>query len=530
MSDPAVRLREVFCLHRTGQGDAPALQGLSLELGRGERVCVIGTSGAGKTTFGAGKTTLLRVIAGLQAPSAGSLLVFGEDPGRLSPARRARLRHRWIGFMDQHAESTLCPDLTVAQSIALPLALRGAPRSRSRARVAELLDATGLSERASARAAELSGGERQRVALCAALAHRPGLLLADEPTAELDAHTAGLTAGAIAALAEAEGTTVLVVSHDPALAASAQRTLRIRDGRIVEERADGDPALVVGRGGWVRLPEALREAASINGTVRARSEPGAIVLTSTPVTVGAPPPATALSAPSCTQAPAAVTVTGVVRARGRGGARRLILDQFSARFAAGRLTMLTGPSGSGKTTLLELVAGLDRADAGEVRIDGVGLGGLDPEALAALRRERTGYLTQEPAPVGFLSALENVALALRVRGLDADTATCQAEVILAGLGLGERVRQRVSRLSAGEAQRVALGAALAGARGLLLVDEPTSRLDRTGAVLVARTLTAAAAAGQTVICATHDEELIRGADARLTLDLNATVVLGGSAG
>jgi ABC-type lipoprotein export system ATPase subunit len=476
MSDPAVRLREVFCLHRTGQGGAPALQGLSLELARGERVCVIGTSGAGKTT-------LLRVIAGLQAPSAGSLLVFGEDPGRLSPAGRARLRHRWIGFMDQHAESTLSPDLSVAQSIALPLALRGAPRNRSRARVAELLDATGLRERASARPAELSGGERQRVALCAALAHRPGLLLADEPTAELDADTAALTAGAIAALAEAEGTTVLVV----------------------------------GRGGWVRLPEALREAANINGTVRARSEPGAIVLTSTPVTVGAPPPATALSAPSGSEAPAVVTVTGVVRARGRGGARRLILDQFSARFAAGRLTLLTGPSGSGKTTLLELVAGLDRADAGEVRIDGVDLGALDPEPLAALRRERTGYLTQEPAPVGFLSALENVVLALRVRGLDAGTATRQAEVILAGLGLAERARRRVSRLSAGEAQRVALGAALAGARGLLLVDEPTSRLDRPGAVLVARTLTAAAAAGQTVICATHDEELLRGADARVTL-------------
>jgi ABC-type lipoprotein export system ATPase subunit len=516
MSDPAVRLRDVFCLHRTGHGDAAALQGLSLELGRGERVCVIGPSGAGKTT-------LLRVIAGLQAPSAGSMLVFGEDPGRLSAPGRARLRQRWIGFMDQHAESTLSPDLTIAQSIALPLALRGTPRKRSRARVAELLDATGLSERAGARAAELSGGERQRVALCAAVAHRPGLLLADEPTAELDTQTAAATAGAIATLSEAEGTTVLVVSHDPALAASAQRTLRIRDGRIVEERADGEPALVVGDGGWVRLPEALREAANINGTVRARSEPGAIVLSSTPDTVGRSSPATTvLAVPPASESPVVVTVAGVVRARGRGGARRLILDQFTARFAAGRLTVLTGPSGSGKTTLLELVAGLDRADAGEVRLDGVDLGRLAPEPLAALRRERMGYLTQEPAPVGFLSALENVVLALRVRGLDAGSATCQAAAILVGLGLGERIRQRVSRLSAGEAQRVALGAALAGARGLLLVDEPTSRLDRPGAVLVARTLTAAAAAGQTVICATHDEELIRGADARVTLaTLNA---------
>ncbi|MGB9186303.1 MAG: ATP-binding cassette domain-containing protein, partial [Solirubrobacteraceae bacterium] len=364
----------------------------------------------------------------------------------------------------------------------------------------------------------LSGGERQRVALCAAVAHRPGLLLADEPTAELDTHTAASTAGAIATLAEAEGTTVLVVSHDPALAASAQRTLRLRDGRIVEERADGEAALVVGEGGWVRLPEALREAANVNGTVRARSEPGAIVLSSAPDTVGPSSPATAalFTLPVC-ESPAVVTAAGVMRARGRGSARRVILDQFTARFAAGQLTVLTGPSGSGKTTLLELVAGLDRADAGEVRLDGVDLGRLAPEPLAALRRDRVGYLTQEPAPVGFLSALENVVLALRVRGLEARSATRQAAAILVGLGLGERLRQRISRLSAGEAQRVALGAALAGARGLLLVDEPTSRLDRPAAVLVARTLRAAAAAGQTVICATHDEELIRGADARLTL-------------
>ncbi|MGH2866064.1 MAG: ATP-binding cassette domain-containing protein, partial [Solirubrobacteraceae bacterium] len=308
------------------------------------------------------------------------------------------------------------------------------------------------------------------------------------------------------------------VSHDPALAASAQRTLRIRDGRIVEERADGGPALVVGPSGWVRLPETLREAANINGTVRARSEPGAIVLSSTPPTAGASPPKTVtISVPTPAGVPAVVAVAGVVQARGRGRARRLILDGFTTRFAAGQLTVLTGPSGTGKTTLLELVAGLDRADAGEVRLDGIDLGRLDPEARAALRRKRMGYLTQEPAPVGFLSALENVALALRVGGLAAEIANGQAEAILAGLGLGERVRQRVSRLSAGEAQRVALGAALAGARGLLLVDEPTSRLDRPGAVLVARTLMAAAAAGHTVICATHDEELIRGADARVTL-------------
>ncbi len=513
MSDPAVSLRQVFCLHRTDQGDAAALQGLSLELGRGERVCVIGPSGAGKTT-------LLRVIAGLQAPSAGSVQVFGQESGRISARGRARLRHQWIGFLDQHAESTLSPALTAAQSVALPLALRGTSRAESRIRVAELLHATGLSGRADARTTELSGGERQRVALCAALAHRPGLLLADEPTAELDEGTARATAAAIAALAEAEQTTVLVVSHDPALADAAQRTLRIRDGRIVEERGDSDAALVVAQGGWVQLPRALRQAANITTAVRARSQPGAIVLSSAPDGVASPPEPAEYSEPTTRPgSPTTVRLSEVTRSRGRGRARRVVLHGLTTDFEPGRLTALTGPSGSGKTTLLDLVAGLDRADTGEVRLDGVDLGRLGAESLAALRRGRIGYLTQEPAPVGFLSAIENVTLALRVRGLTTGPALMQARVILSALGLEDRLQQRVSRLSGGEAQRVALAAALAGAQGLLLVDEPTSRLDRRSAALVAQTLRSTVAAGHTVICATHDDGLIRAADARIELAL-----------
>ena len=502
MSDPAVSLRDVFCLHRTDQGDAAALQGLSLELDRGERVCVVGPSGAGKTT-------LLRVIAGLQAPSAGSVQVFGQDPGRISARGRARLRHRWIGFLDQHAESTLSPALTAAQSVALPLALRGASRAESRIRVDELLEATGLGGRAGARTTELSGGERQRVALCAALAHRPGLLLADEPTAELDADTAQATAAVIAALAEAQQTTVLVVSHDPALADAAQRTLRIRDGRIVEERGDNDAALVVAHGGWVQLPRALRRAANITTAVRARSEAGAIVLSSAPDGAGSPPKLAACSEPATHPgSPTTVSLSEVTRSRGRGRARRVVLHGLTADFGAGRLTAVTGPSGSGKTTLLDLLAGLDRADAGEVLARRRRCRPARRRVAGRPAPARIGYLTQEPAPVGFLSAIENVMLALRVRGLSTGPALVRARAILIALGLEGRLAQRVSRLSGGEAQRVALAAALAGAQGLLLVDEPTSRLDRRCAALVAQTLASTAAAGHTVICATHDEGLI----------------------
>ncbi len=180
--------------------------------------------------------------------------------------------------------------------------------------------------------------------------------------------------------------------------------------------------------------------------------------------------------------------------------------------------MVTGRSGSGKTTLLEMLACLERPDGGQLRLDGVSLRDADAEELAEVRRRRIGYLPQEPEPVGFLSAAENVALALQVRGRRPEAAAATARAALAMTGLADRSDQRVTRLSAGEAQRVALARALACAEGLLIADEPTSRLDTASAAAVARLLAEAARSGQTVICATHDPLLIEHADRVVSLD------------
>jgi putative ABC transport system ATP-binding protein len=177
------------------------------------------------------------------------------------------------------------------------------------------------------------------------------------------------------------------------------------------------------------------------------------------------------------------------------------------------MTVVTGRSGTGKTTLLRLVAGLSRADGGRLAIDDQPLADCDAEQLAALRRLRTGYLAQEPSVVGFLSAIENVELTLRIRGTDPAAARARAAVTVEAVGLGHRATQRAERLSAGEQQRLGVARALAGARGLLIVDEPTSRLDEANARVIARLLGAAAAQeGQTVICASHDPEILRTAD------------------
>ena len=208
---------------------------------------------------GAGKSTLLRVIAGLQTPSAGEVRCSGAT----SAASRARARAvapRPDRLPRPERELRRLARSPVAEAIALPLALRGASR-RSSVRASTSCSTRRASrDRAGAFPAELSGGERQRVALCVALAHGPALLLADEPTGELDAASAEAVRALIAELARAHGATAILVSHDHATAAVADRALRIRDGRVVEDRRDGEDALVVGRGGWVRLPPELLES------------------------------------------------------------------------------------------------------------------------------------------------------------------------------------------------------------------------------------------------------------------------------
>jgi ABC-type lipoprotein export system ATPase subunit len=514
MSEAVVELREVFCVHRTNEGDAAALAGASLELGHGEVLCVLGPSGAGKST-------LLRVAAGIQQPSAGVVRVLGRDISRMPPRSRSRLRHELMGFLGQHTDTALSPDLRMREAMALPLALRGMPRRQRGRRIDELLAAAGLADRADAWPAELSGGERQRLALCAALAHRPALLFADEPTGELDDASADAIRALIVGLARTNGTSVILVTHDPATAELADRILRIRDGRIVGDRRGGQEALVVDRG-WLRLPSDLLAQAGIGRRAGVQPGPDGIIVTraagdSGPT--GGPTAPAASKGPPERRAAVRVELCAVTRTFGHGRARRDVLGGLTHEFAPGQLTAVTGRSGAGKTTLLKLVAGLDRPSSGQVVLDGHPLGDHTGEQLASLRRQRIGYLSQEPAPIEFLSAEENTVLILRIRGWEADAAAERAGTALTRAGLADRARQRAGRLSAGEAQRLALARALAGARGLLIADEPTSRQDETNAGVVAALLAAAAhTEGQTVICATHDPTVISQADHVLALD------------
>jgi putative ABC transport system ATP-binding protein len=217
-----IRVRDlVMRLPGTGQ-PVTILDGVSLEVAAGEVVAITGPSGSGKST-------LLGLIAGLDTPSAGSITVDGVELTGLGETQLARFRRRTLGFVFQSYH--LIPTLTAAENVAVPLELAGAPEAllAARRRLAEV----GLAERADHYPAQLSGGEQQRVAIARAVALAPPLLLADEPTGNLDSATGGQIVDLLLALNRERRSTLLLVTHDASLAACAGRAIALRDGRVV---------------------------------------------------------------------------------------------------------------------------------------------------------------------------------------------------------------------------------------------------------------------------------------------------------
>jgi ABC-type lipoprotein export system ATPase subunit len=509
----AVEARDVFRVYSTPEGDAAALQGLTLSVEEREVLVVLGPSGSGKST-------LLRILSGLDRPSAGVVSVFGRDVGKLRGRRLAEYRSRLMGYVEQHYSRSLDPDLTARDLVALQLGLAGAEGAAREKRAEELLERVGLADKRLSRPGELSGGEQQRIAVCAALAHRPKLLLADEPTGELDAVTAALVYELLGELAREEGCTTVVVSHDVESTSIADRIVRVRDGRVSEEAARaGDETLVVARGGWLRLPEELLARAGIGERARAELAGRGIVVTS------AGPAASEVDVGDSPAAPAPTVdgrvvaeVQGLQKSYGHGPQKRVVLAGLDASFVTGKLIAVTGPSGSGKTTLLNLLAGIAEADAGGVAVFGRRMADLDREARAALRRDHVAVIGQDPGLTPFLSARENVELGLALRGMGADEAHERALEALGRVGLTERAEQRAARLSAGERQRVAIARAVAAGAGLLLADEPTARLDEANALAVGALFSKLAREfGAAVVVATHDPLVVEQADATLRL-------------
>ena len=224
MSEPALELDAVVRRYRQAGGALEILRGASLRLMPGEAVALVGPSGAGKST-------LLHVAGLLEAPDGGRVLVDGQDGGRLGDRERTLLRRRALGFVYQFHH--LLPEFSALENVIVPQMIAGRPRREAARRAAELLERVGLSARAGHRPGRLSGGEQQRVAIVRAIANAPRVLLADEPTGNLDPGTASGVYEELVRLVRETGLAVLMATHNPELAARMDRIVRLQDGVLV---------------------------------------------------------------------------------------------------------------------------------------------------------------------------------------------------------------------------------------------------------------------------------------------------------
>ena len=255
MDGPLVRCDNVIKIHKQGALEAVALQGIDLEVRPGEFVAIVGRSGSGKSS-------LLQILGGIEKPSAGRVVVAGTD---LTSPLGTDIRHHFrrnVGFVWQEFTRNLVPYLSAVQNIELPMLLAGVGGERRRRRALALLEVTGLRNRAFSRVNVLSGGEQQRLALCVALSLGPRLLLADEPTGELDTERSLQVYELLRRLCTEGGLTVVAVTHDVALARRADRVFHLQDGKFrLDRRVRAKRAVEIGPDGGVHLPrELLAEA------------------------------------------------------------------------------------------------------------------------------------------------------------------------------------------------------------------------------------------------------------------------------
>ena len=240
MQQTLVTCDNLVKIYKVADLEVVALQGLDLEVRQGEMLAMVGASGSGKST-------LLNMLGGLDLPSAGRCVVGEHDLTRISDKQRTEYRRFVVGHVWQQSGRNLLPDLSAADNISLPQVLGGVAPAQRTKRTRELLELVGLGAMAKKRPEELSGGEQQRVAIAVALANEPLLLLADEPTGELDSVTAHAIFDLLRSLNQRLGLTIITVTHDASIAAAVDRTIAIRDGRTSTETVRRDATMTTGQ-------------------------------------------------------------------------------------------------------------------------------------------------------------------------------------------------------------------------------------------------------------------------------------------
>lgn len=283
--EPLIVCESLVKIYKMAQVELLALQGLDLIVNRGEVMAIVGQSGSGKST-------LLNILGGLDRPTAGKVIVAGQELLKMNERALNNYRRHHVGFVWQQTARNLIPYLNAEQNVELPMLMAGTRSSKRREWTRQLLEAVGVDHRRHHKLDQLSGGEQQRVAIAVALANKPDLLLADEPTGELDSSTAGKIFDIFHSLNESLGITIVIVSHDPQIASHVARVVAIRDGKTssetlrqpAEENAVDDQPhsfieyTVLDPAGRLQVPEEYRDRYGIGGRVILEAMPEGIVI------------------------------------------------------------------------------------------------------------------------------------------------------------------------------------------------------------------------------------------------------------
>ena len=463
-----VRTNNVRRTYYRGGEELNALNGVDFWVNRGEYVSIMGPSGSGKTT-------LFNMIGGMDKPNAGEVFIDEVDIAALDTVELAWLRCHKIGYIFQ--SFNLIRVATALDNVMLPMTFAGMASSDAQDKAAGLLRKVGLGDRILHKPVQMSGGQQQRVAVARALANDPAIVLADEPTGNLDLVTGMQIIELLRDMNKSEGVTIITATHDHKMLSVSDRIAWIRDGKL--ERYQKRDELDIKEGN-------IEDRAKTGATVTVSAQPSRDVI---------------------------VSARGVKRLYVMGEEKLWALGGVDLDVHRGEYLSIMGPSGSGKSTLFNMIGGLDKPTEGTVTIDGRDTGKMDEYETAYLRCRKIGFIFQTFNLIPVMTALENVSLPMIFAGVADAEAEKRARELLEMVGLGKRWEHRPDELSGGQQQRVAIARSLAMRPAIVLADEPTGNLDlQTGEDIIKLLDKLKKEMGVTIITATHDHKMLAASD------------------